>query len=323
MNKLTHFLLLGVSYKSKLSKPLHPPYQFSIEPTNTCNYKCVFCPQSDPDHILNRKQGSLTVENMCLFLKHVREVSHGNKNISLTLDGEPTLNKNLPEFIRLINTEGFMPRFSSNAKNLTSALFDRLVASGAFLASVDFASEAKHFDNIRGKEGDFEIILGNLRNMVDIAKKNSKLKLEIVNISHYSGADPEQSLREMRNLFPDTLPKNITFRSREFHNFCGHLETKTHNNYALCPYPWTAFTVAWNGDVVPCCRDTGAKTILGNVFNQTIPEIWYSREYQELRMKLIHKEVNTIKACKDCDLPWSSGTSRWKIQYMLSSLIRR
>jgi radical SAM protein with 4Fe4S-binding SPASM domain len=323
MNKLTHLLLLGISFKLNLTKPLNPPYQFSIEPTNSCNFKCVFCPQSDTEHKRTRKQGYLTVENMQLFLKQIRSVNPGNKNISLTLDGEPTLNKALPEFIRLINAEGLFPRFSSNAKNLTPGLVDKLAASGYFLASIDFASEAKYFDNVRGRSGDFEIVLENLRYLVEAARKIPKIKLEIVNISHFSGADTEKTLRDMKSLFPDNLPSNIAFWSRTFHNFCGHMETNTKKSYHLCPYPWTMFTVTWNGDVVACCRDTRARTVLGNVFSQTISDIWHAKEYQNFRLKLIEKKVSDIAACKDCDLPWRHDTSRWKIRYVLSSLLRR
>ncbi|MEN8265183.1 MAG: radical SAM/SPASM domain-containing protein [Nitrospirota bacterium] len=323
MNKLTHLLLLGVSYKSQLIKPWNYPYQFTIEPTNICNYKCVFCPQSESDHKLKRRQGALTIENMRLFLDQVREVKSGNSNVSLTLDGEPTLNKNLPEFIRLINAEGLLPRFSSNGRNLSPSLVDALAASGSFFLSVDFASEAQYFDTIRGGKGDFEIVLENLRYIANIARKKQNIKVELVNISHFSGAEPEKTLRDLKDLFPADLPKNVTFRTRQFHNFCGHLNLKGKEKYVLCPYPWTTFTVTWNGDVVPCCRDTNARTVLGNVYRQTVPEIWYGKRYENLRRKLIAQDIGSIAACKNCDLPWSSGTSRWKWQYMKYSLLRR
>ena len=323
MNKFIHLPLLGISYISGLKKPLNSPYQFSIEPTNVCNYQCVFCPQSHPEHRSNRKQGTLTKKDMSLFLKRIRDIKPGNRNLSLTLDGEPALNKDFPEFIRLINDQGIFPRFSSNARNLKPDYVDDLLSKGSFLASVDFASEAQYFDDIRGKAGDFKIVLENLRYMVNVAKKNQKIKLEIVNISHFSGADPDKTLREMRNLFPDDLPRNIAFWSREFHNFCGHLELKSKRRYKLCPYPWTSFNVTWEGDVVPCCRDTQAKTVLGNVFRSTIMEIWHGPEYQTLRKKLVAKETDSIEACKDCDLPWSSGSRRWNVSYMIPSLLKR
>lgn len=323
MNKFLHIFLLGSSYKLNLMKPLNLPFQFNIEPTNICNYKCVFCPQSEPDHGKNRKQGYLEIESMRLFLDQIREVRSGNNMLSLTLDGEPTLNKDLPEFVRLINAEGLLPRFSSNGRRLDTALVDALVASGSFFLSVDFASEAQYFDDIRGGKGDFKIVLENLRYIVDIARKNEKIFVELVNISHFSGADSKKTLREMKDLFPADLPDNIIFRSRHFHNFCGHLKLGGKDRYALCPYPWTTFTVTWNGDVVPCCRDTKARTVLGNVFKQTVSEIWYGERYEDLRKKLVEQDVESVEACKNCDLPWSSGTERWNWMYINYSLLRR
>lgn len=324
MKKINQLILLGISYKFKFIKPMNLPYQFTIEPTNICNFQCVFCPQSDPSHNLQRKQGYLTLENMRLFLKKLRDVRAGNKNISLTLDGEPTLNEALPDFIRLINYEGLFPRFSTNARTLTPELFEKLAVSGQFLVSVDFASDAEYFEGIRGKRGDYELILENLRYIIDYIKRNPKIRLEITDISNYSGADPEKSLETMRKLFTYDRTHNIIFLKRNFHNFCGHLGLDSHNNnYRICPYPWTMFAVTWNGDVVACCRDTRAKTIMGNVFEQSIPEIWNGKEYRNIRTKLINKDLRSIAACKDCDLPWSSGTSRWRIPYILSSLLRR
>ena len=323
MNKSFHLLLLGASYKLKLAKPLNQPYQFSIEPTNICNFKCIFCPQSNSVNLNARKKGSLSLTDLKLFIDQIQSVRPGNKNISLTLDGEPTLNKDFPEFIRLINDQGMFPRFSSNARNLMPDYVDSLLSKGSFLASVDFASEAKYFDNIRGNKGDFEIVLSNLKYLVNIAEKNPRVKLEIVNISHFNGADPDTTLNDLRRLFPEHLPENISFWSREFHNFCGHLEQKSKNTYKLCPYPWTSFNVTWEGDVVPCCRDTQAKTVLGNVFRSTMMEIWHGTEYQALRKKLVAKEIDSIEACKDCDLPWSSGSRRWNVSYMIPSLLRR
>ncbi|MBI4699222.1 MAG: SPASM domain-containing protein [Nitrospirae bacterium] len=323
MNKYLHVFLLGISYKLGLTRPINLPYQFTIEPTNICNFRCVFCPQSNPEHRFLRKQGYLTVDNIGRFINEVKRVRPGNRNISLTLDGEPAMNKALPDFVKLINDRGFLPRFSSNGKLLTPALTDKLVSAGSFLASVDFASKPEYFDNVRGREGDYDIVLVNLRYMVDIARYNPGIKMELVNISHFSGADPVKSLNDMKRLFPDNLPANIAFWSREFHNFGGHLKTTSGSNYKLCPYPWTSFTVTWEGDVVPCCRDTLARTVLGNVFSHSIHEIWHGERYQNLRKKLVQRKVDEIAACEKCDLPWSGGQRRWNPRYVLSSLMRR
>jgi radical SAM protein with 4Fe4S-binding SPASM domain len=325
--KIKRLIQLGISYKFKMLKPLCPPFQFVIEATNRCNFKCVFCPQSNPTHKDARAVGNLSPSNFHLFLKKIKEIKCGNRNISICLDGEPLMNKSFPEFIKIANQEGMFPRFSSNAKLLTPKISDELSCFN-FLAAVDFSSESEVFDSIRGKDGDFKIVLDNLRYLVNTAVKHPDIKIEIVDITHFSGVfDRASSLKKMRNLFPSNLPSNIIFWSRQFHNFGGHLQNEMRDSklhiYKLCPYPWTQFNVTWDGNVVACCRDTEGKTILGNVFEQSILDIWRGEKYIEMRKSLIEKRVKDVAACEKCDMPYSASNKRWKPKYILSSLFRK
>jgi radical SAM protein with 4Fe4S-binding SPASM domain len=325
--KLYRLAQLGVSYKLKLLKPLGPPFQFSIEATNRCNFKCDFCPQSSPTHKDVRPVGNLSTANFRFFIKNIEELKHGNRTISICLDGEPLMNKAFPEFIEIANEAGIMPRFSSNGKLLTSTITDKL-SNFSFLAAIDFASESHIFNKIRGGEGDFEIILENLRYLISKAKDNPTIRLEIVDITHFSGEiDERNSLAKMRLLFPNDLPPNIQFWSRQFHNFGGHLKNDGNGNiptnYKLCPYPWTSFHVTWDGDVVACGRNTLGKTVLGNIFKQKITEIWRGEKFVSMRRALIEKRVNDLECCMECDMPYSASSGRWKFEYILSSLLRR
>jgi radical SAM protein with 4Fe4S-binding SPASM domain len=246
----------------------------------------------------------------------------GSKNISFCLDGEPLLNKDFHDFVYLACRYGLFPRFSSNGRLLDEKKANELAAAGNFLASIDFASEVRYFENIRGTKEDYYAILENLQYLVNVAKRNKKIKLEIVDISSFAGTDPDKSLKNMRKLFPEKLPKNIMFFYRRFHNFCGHLSFKK-RGYKLCPYPWTSFNITWKGDAVICCRDTEARTVLGNVFTDPILDIWYGDKYLDARRNLFNKQPHKNEACKNCDLPWSGGTKRWDPGYVVSSLLRR
>ena len=143
-----------------------PPIRYSIESTNYCNFKCRFCPQSDPAHKHSRARGFLTTENLKIFLDRVKEVKPGTRTISVCLDGEPLLNEAFPDLIRMIIDEGFFPSFSSNGKLLTPETLDRIAAAGDFLVAVDFSHDPKCFDGVRGREGDHEIVLRNLQNLI-------------------------------------------------------------------------------------------------------------------------------------------------------------
>lgn len=75
--KTYRILQLGVSYFFKMLIPLGPPYQFTIEATNRCNLKCVFCPQSKPSHKDARDVGDLSLTDFVVILKKSRRPSAG------------------------------------------------------------------------------------------------------------------------------------------------------------------------------------------------------------------------------------------------------
>ena len=325
MNKFSQLARMALAYKQ--AKPIlkYPPYMLSIEATNICNYKCSFCPQSDPAHASRRSQGQLNADGMKWFLERVVESGTSNRNISICLDGEPTINKDLPQFIRMINDYGFCPRFSSNARLLDQDLTDALIAAGPFLASIDFASDATYFEEVRGRKGDFRKVLDNLHYLIAKARTNRAIQLEVVDTSVFSGADPEESLRTMTTLLADgrALPANVKTWSRQFHNFCGHLDPTGRGDYKVCPYPWSQFVVTWDGFVVACCRDTAGRTVLGNVFESPIIQIWNSRPYQRFRRNLAQQRPQDVPACRGCDMPYSSKSTRWRLGYIAQSLRRR
>lgn len=325
MNKFSHIFRLGWAYKITNATELsYPPYQYTIEATNICNLKCTFCPQSDPEHLKRRPRGKLSEENLKIFLDKRAGVGPGNRNINFTLDGEPLINKDFVRFIEIAASYNLFSIFASNGTLINRETADRLARAGPFRASIDFASDKKIFETIRGKDGHYDKVLENLRYLIESARENNNVHLDINDITHFSGVDSNDSLKQMRTLFPDNISPHIRFNSRHFHNFCGHLDMKNRDeNYRLCPYPWTQMAITYSGDCVPCCRDTAARSILGNVFNEDIMTIWNGEKYRQFRQNLIGRHPDKNDACRNCDLPYSGGQPRWRPGYLYRSLIKR
>ncbi|MCP4706672.1 MAG: radical SAM protein, partial [candidate division Zixibacteria bacterium] len=302
MNKLTHIFKLVWAYKIKKATVLsYPPYQYTIESTNVCNFKCDFCPQSDPDHAACRPHGQLTIENFKLFLKKRRVVKPGNNNINFTLDGEPFINKNFTKFIELAAKDRLFSIFASNGSLINPEKADILTEAGPFRASIDFSSDKNIFETIRSKKDNYDKLLENLRYLINKARENENVNLEINDITTFAGVDPTESLAKMKNLFSSDIPSRVKFRTRVFHNFCGHLELgdeEKKKKYRLCPYPWTQMAVTHSGDCVACCRDTSARSIFGNIFEDDIEKIWNGEKYQLFRQNLLDKRPELNKACK-------------------------
>ncbi len=325
MLKPIHLIRLAWSYKIARSKRLsYPPYQFTVEPTNACNLRCVFCPQSDPKHRALRPVGRMSPDDFRIILKRIDESGSSNRNLNLTLDGEPFMNNKFLDLVELTIQSGRFPVFASNGTLIDLDMADRLVEAGPFRASIDFASDARIFKQIRGENGDFETVYRNLSYIAELSRNNRHVHLDIHDVTPFAGGDPEESLQALREMFPDDLPKRIRFSSREFHNFCGHLGEVIHDSdYRLCPYPWTQMAVTHSGDCVACCRDTAARSVFGNLFKQTVMEVWNGDTYRRFRQNLLDGHPDLNVACAKCDLPYSSGAARWKPRYILRSLLGR
>ena len=67
-----------------------------------------------------------------------------------------------------------------------------------------------------------------------------------------------------------------------------------------CGKTSTHITVHWNGDVVICCRDFEGFTIVGNVNETPIEEIWKSPAYEHYRKQHETKNFKGNKLCKNC-----------------------
>ncbi|HET9234578.1 MAG TPA: radical SAM protein, partial [Candidatus Eisenbacteria bacterium] len=65
------------------------PEDLSIELTNTCNFKCAFCPQSDPDHFQHVTRTALSPAQADVLFGKIRAGGVRTDVIHWTLDGEP------------------------------------------------------------------------------------------------------------------------------------------------------------------------------------------------------------------------------------------
>ena len=65
-----------------------------------------------------------------------------------------------------------------------------------------------------------------------------------------------------------------------------------------CKEPWGQMTIWSDGTVSPCCATFGRNIPIGNVANQTISELWKSKNMQSIRESF---RDNTPKSvCKTC-----------------------
>lgn len=75
------------------------------------------------------------------------------------------------------------------------------------------------------------------------------------------------------------------------------------NEKYACPFPFHTLSIKSNGDVLVCCVDWHRDTKVGNIFEQSLQEIWNGQALYELRaLHLCHqRELN--RSCAHCEIP--------------------
>lgn len=301
------------------------PEYIALEVTNVCNFKCAFCPQSDPKHHDLVPKSYLDKESCRTYLTKIREAGIATNLMHWTLDGEPFMNKSFPELVLVSAEHGFTnTHFGSNGllcsvERLIKFPLDKVRLNIA----IDFCADKGYFEEVRGTRGSWSDVLSNIKEIL-CDPRTSNVGLELTDITSFSKDSPDQlaqAFKELRQLFGEH--KNIRYRTRTFHNATGFIDREAGGTgkYHLCPYPWTHFRIASNGDVVICCRDLDHKTVLGNLNMQTIPDIWNGEPMVRVRSDLLNKAPERIAACKGCDLPFDD--SKFSLRNIYKAAIGR
>jgi radical SAM protein with 4Fe4S-binding SPASM domain len=68
----------------------------------------------------------------------------------------------------------------------------------------------------------------------------------------------------------------------------------------VCAYPFYVLAVNSDGTVSVCGNDWSQQTVVGSVLNNSLMEIWHSRELLEFRMMMLDGQRSRNGACGDC-----------------------
>src|SRR5262245_28102557 len=298
-----------VFYNWRLMKREALPYlpqDIYLEVTNVCNLKCVFCPQSAPNHHDYVPRTYLTPEACATILANIRRAGVTTGTLHWSLDGEPFMNKRFDELLHVGAAHGFSNMFfATNGTLVTPERITSFPLDGCrYTFTVDYCADAEYFEKVRGLPGSWAVIKKNIENV--LADPRLDVTFHLGDISSFSVQDEAERAQLFERLQRTFAPHpKLRFFTKTFHNATGDIGRNgkpAGQTYHLCPYPWTMLQIASNGNVVPCCRDLRQKTVLGNLMRDELSDIWNGEEFRKLRRHLVDEEPDKIAACVGCDL---------------------
>lgn len=306
-------ILISFGFSRILRKPIvwGMPISYSIEPTNHCNLKCPECPSGLG--ALTRPLGLLKTDD---FKKWIDEIKYTGFYVQLFFQGEPYINKNLPEMIKYAQENKIYVSVSTNGHFINENNVDTILehAPDKLIYSVDGLDE-ESYQNYR-VGGTFAQVDSALRSLVK-RKKELKKKKPFIEFQFIVMKQNEHLLDEVRKYCKEIgvdklvfktmqissyenalkfLPSNKKFRRYivEDNSFRIKFEIKNH-----CFALWRTAVITWDGKVVPCCFDKDADYSFGSLDGKSIHDIWLSENYNNFRQSVLDDRKKN-KMCTNC-----------------------
>jgi len=287
------------------------PISYSIEPTNHCNLKCPECPSGLG--ALTRPLGLLKLED---FKKLVDEISKTGFYIQLFFQGEPYINKNLPEMISYAQSKKVYVSISTNGHFVNAKNVDQVLdnAPDKLIFSVDGLDEESYQKYRIG--GTFEQADSGLRALIN-RKIERGFKKPFVEFQFIVMKQNEHQLGEVKKYCKEVGVDKLVFKTMQISSYENALKflptNKKFRRYALddqsfrikneiknhCFALWRTSVITWDGRVVPCCFDKDAENEIGLVNGKSFSEIWRSAKYYNFRKKILD-DRKSESMCTNC-----------------------
>jgi len=273
-----------------------PPY-LQIEPTSICNYRCVFCYQTD-NKFNKRSDGYMGHMKLETFKIMIDQAEGNIEFISLASRGEPLLCPDFKEMLSYTRDKFYNLKINTNASLLDEKMSHAILESGVktLAFSVD-ATDNALYSKLR-VNGKLENVLKNIKKFQEIrTKKYSKSKI----ITRVSGVkvNNQQNLNAMEKYWGDLVDQVAFVDYMPWENV---YESKYSGVQTPCSDLWRRMFVWWDGKVNPCDVDYKSKLSVGNIKNSNISELWKSDDYKKLRQRHESKLRNDTSPCNRCVL---------------------
>jgi radical SAM protein with 4Fe4S-binding SPASM domain len=236
----------------------------------------------------------------------IKEVSNFVFNVALGGNGELTLIPKIDNYI----ASGYKNKLYVSADtnlNCSSGVVKRMFKAG--IASVNISLDGTSQDSY-GKYrigGKFETVFNNMVLLASMKKKaNSTLPYIqwqfIVNkynedevekakvIAKETGVELRTSLPFIPggdNYFFGDNPAVVKIIAKKFIPNNHRYRIMRRTDLLACYQPFSELQILSNGDIIPCCRLREKNVVMGNIFKQSLGEIWNNDLFRYFRKQLV------------------------------------
>jgi radical SAM protein with 4Fe4S-binding SPASM domain len=272
----------------------YPPC-LQIEPTSVCNYRCVFCYQTDEAfHAKGTNyQGAMPLD---LFKKVVDQAQGNIEAVTIASRGEPTLSPHIKEMLAYLSGKFLGLKMNTNASMLDEAKCHAILQAGVntLVFSADAAAEPAYGQLRVG--GKLDRVLANVRRFQEVRRKHYPDSRIITRVSGVK-VPGTPGLEDMQKVWGD-LADQVAFVN--FNPWNNTYDRPVNDIVDPCSELWLRMFVWWDGTVNPCENDYRSTLTVGNAKEKGVSEIWKSDKYMGIREQHLKKSRSKCFPCDRC-----------------------
>ena len=303
---------LGPSPPGRLLKPLlirrylECPEEVDIEITSSCDADCIMCPRRR----MRRSPGPMP---MPLFQKIVDEaVAIGVRDLVLNGYGEISTLRTARDYLAYIRHRSRSIRIivNTNGMRMDEEIASAFVDHGVDVMNIAIdGATAETYEKIR-KELKLQVVEANVRRLIELRNLSKRNRPFImVHMIHMAenAHETDQFLRKWTGVADQAGIAGMVSR-------IGSVPMTIHGR-RLDSFPcfllWRQLPVLSDGTVALCCDDWDGRGALGNLYTQSIREIWRSQQRQVLRKLHLEGRQGEIDLCRACHEPRTPPAWFW------------
>ena len=251
-----------------------------------------------------------------LLDKILEECGERLNTLQFYFQGEPLMNRHLPELIMHAKRYGIYTIVSTNAQLLDSKYAEALVQSGLdkIIVSIDGFTQDSYEQYRQG--GSLEKALNGLSCLSEAKKRlHSPIKIELQCLYLKSNEDEWAFVRKNYRQLGAT---RLSMKTAQFYDYeHGNILMPTDNRYCRykqgrdglwhrkkplrnhCFRLWSGCVVDATGQVLPCCFDKDRHYVTGNIIQQSLWQIWTGERIMAFRKRVLRRRKET-NICLNC-----------------------
>lgn len=273
------------------------PPLVQIEPSSICNFRCVFCFETDKT-FTNKNNGHMGTMSLDLFKNVIDQIQGKVEFITLASRGEPLVSNNINKMIEYTSGKFLNLKINTNASLLNEEKSNAILSSG--VKTVVFSADAAD-SNLYKKlrvNGNLKKTLSNIKSFIEIKNKHYPSSKVITRVSGVKFSK-EQKFEEMEKLWGELVDQVVFVDYNPWEN---NYEKKSNSITEPCSDLWRRLFVWWDGKVNPCDVDYKSMLSVGKINEQSISNIWLSKNYNNLREIHLKKNRFNLKPCNACSV---------------------